>query len=560
MKKTYIFILSTLALFASCFDDKGGNDFDIDMPDVEMIIPEDAYSAAIGEQITITPIVNTTIDESDLEFNWEVLTTSLYNSQGRNYFAPLVNDDAQDKVLNYTCHLDSAVEALNKSYTCRLRAHQKSTGRNFYSTNQFTITIAGVTGLLVLHGDDSQSDIGIIEADEFMPSANSLPDSPKATPDLYSAANDGAKIAGKGKSIVQALQQDFYWGSTSVNYLYRVFAQTDKTTAWMNSSDLSYYGDWNSMFYLKDDRAVNDNDPKGFTICGNTWLAFDGDDMFMMQANQQPVFLFAEFTSETVCQDGNTFVFDPNITEVSNSGVQYLGYATSVNGDASRKGFVAFSQIYPSSTTMYTSLIDTKSDDVSFTAGDMKADLVKMSTDSREHVMAVLKGDATNATYAGKYFAVDLFPNATAAGESGVQDVPQYIYDLSSLTNMSDAIAFEFGSTKNMCYYATSTAIYQYGVDGATLYPAETLGMADGGSLSISGEITMMKFLDSPNISTHNTEPILLVATYSGGSSALYALHMDETTGKVLSAVKYDSSNVSGWNFGKIYDVNIKAI
>ena len=60
------------------------------------------------------------------------------------------------------------------------------TGRNFYSTNTFTITIAGITGLLVLHGDDASSDIGILEAEEFTPSANSLPASPSAVTDMYS--------------------------------------------------------------------------------------------------------------------------------------------------------------------------------------------------------------------------------------------------------------------------------------------------------------------------------------------------------------------------------------
>lgn len=559
MKKTHLYILSLLALLVSCYDDKGGNDFDTVLPDVIMEIPEEAYSAALGSQITITPLIETTIDENDLEFKWEVLGTELYNSQGRNFYSPLVNDEEQGKVLNYTCHLDSAVTALNTSYKCRLHAQQKSTGRDFYSTNTFTITISGITGLLVLHGDDNQCDVGVIEADEFTPEANSLPESPKATPALYSSANNGTKIEGKGKSIIHALQGDYYWGYSSVNYLYRIFAQTDKETVWMNSADLSYYGDWNSMFYLQDDRAVNSNKPKGFLICDDIWAAFDGDDVFMMQANQQPVFLFAEFTPETVCQDGNSFILAPFFEKVASKGVQYMAYSSSVNGK-SQKGFVGISNSWLGNITPYTSLIDTKNDAVKFNPADMKADLIEMNTDDRQHVMAVLKGDTDNATYPNKFFAIDLYPNASSAGESGNQNVPQYIYDLSAQKDISYAIAFEFGATKNMCYYATPTDVYQYGVDGETLYAASKLDMTDGSALNISGEITMMKFLESPNVSTHYTEPILLVATYSGGSSALYALHIDTTTGKVVTAVKYDSSNVEGWNFGKIYDVNIKAI
>lgn len=552
-------MLSALALLASCYDDRGGNDYDTELPDVEMIIPEDAYSAALGEQITITPEVNTTIDENDLEFKWEVLGTSLYNDQGRNYFTPLVNDDEQGKVLTYTCHLDSAIAALNNSYTCRLHARQKSTGRDFYSTNQFTITIAGLTGLLVLHGDDSKCDVGVLAAEEFMPASNSIPETASASSNLYSQNNDGATISGKGKSIVHAVVSYYSYYSGYADR-FRIFVQTDKDAAWLNNTNLGYYGDWNSMFYLQGEKAVNDNDPQGLQLYGNYWVAFDGDDMFLCAPTQTYPFLFAEYTPDTECGDGNKLTFAPALLDVASSGVQAVGYATSINGDTSRKGFVGLNQVYAGNMTQYTQMIDTKSDDVKFNPADMKADLVKMAADSRAHVMAVLKGDATNATYAGKYFAVDIYPNASAAGESGNQDKPQYIYDLSSQTDISNALAFEFGSTKNMCYYATPNGVYQYGVDGETLYPAESLGMADGGTLTISGEVTMMKFLDSPNISAHNSEPILLVATYSGGSPALYALHMDETTGKVLTAIKYDSSNVSGWNFGKIYDVNIKAI
>ena len=84
--------------------------------------------------------------------------------------------------------------------------------------------------------------------------------------------------------------------------------------------------------------------------------------------------------------------------------------------------------------------------------------------------------------------------------------------------------------------------------------------MTDGSVISFSGEVTMMKLLNSPNITTHNTTPILLVATFDGAEAALYALHMDETTGKVLKKVRYGKDNVGGWNFGRISDVNIKGL
>ena len=70
----------------------------------------------------------------------------------------------------------------------------------------------------------------------------------------------------------------------------------------------------------------------------------------------------------------------------------------------------------------------------------------------------------------------------------------------------------------------------------------------------------MMKRLDSPAVTTHFSDEILLVATWNGTASSIYALYLDTMTGNVSKTVKYGADNVAGWNFGKIYDVNIKAL
>lgn len=70
----------------------------------------------------------------------------------------------------------------------------------------------------------------------------------------------------------------------------------------------------------------------------------------------------------------------------------------------------------------------------------------------------------------------------------------------------------------------------------------------------------MMKMLNSPNVTTHNTDEVLLVAIYDGSLSHLYALHLDEMTGNVTSMSTYDTTTVKGWKFRKIYDVNIKSL
>ncbi len=553
MKKLYIFMFMALGFLSSCYDDKGGNDFDSPMADVEMVIPEAAYSASLGGKIQIEPIVKTSIPDDDLEFIWEARGAVL-NSLLRETFTPLTAE--LGKNLDYTCHLDSNIVALNTSYTCRLHARQKSTGRDFYSSNTFTITISGVTGLMVLYGDDAKSDIGMLMADEFMPAANSLPEKATALSAMYSGNNNGQMLEGKGISIVHAYPS---WVNSSKSANYDLVAQTTSGFTFANNSDFSQKGDWDYMFYLKGDKAVHHGKPEGFIDFDQIFVGFDDGELFMCEPNNAYPFLFPEIDGSKQIGDGNSVTLAPYLLDVASNGIQAIGYTMTVNGKE-QKGFIGFSQTLPNNTLRYAKILDTKDDNVAFNPADMKASLVKMSVDDRAHVLAVLKGDANHARFAGKYFLADLYPNAAAGGASAFANVPQYLYGMSASADIDNAFAFAFGSTKNMCYYATPTGVYQYGVDSGTFYPATALGMIDGSSLTIDGDVTMLKMLDSPNVSTHNTEPILMVATWKDGVSALYALHLDAATGKVKTAVKYDKTTVEGWNFGMIRDANIKAM
>lgn len=554
MKKLYMSMIVALGLMTSCYNDKGGNDFDSPMDDVNMLIPESAYSGPLGSTIHIEPIIKTSIPEDDLEFTWEAIG-DLYNEQGRSVFLPLVESENQGKLLDYTCKLDDNITALNTSYRCRLHAYQKSTGRDFYSSNTFTITIVGVTGLMVLYDDGAQSDLGVLMADEFMPEANSIPEKASAVSSMYSSNNGGNKLSGKGVSIVNMIP-DWYYGSTEN---FDLAVHTTDGYSFLGNTGFTKKGDWSYLFYLKGERAVNHNKPEGLIVMGSYFLGFDDGEIFVCSNNEYP-FLFTEISSTKSCGDGNVITLTPNWVSVwPYGGTQYLGYSSSVNG-IKQKGFVACSQIYQGYTSDYVSMMDTGNDVVPFNPADMKADLMKMGVDDSYHVLAVLKGDANHPTYAGKFFFVDLEPNANSSGESGLAGAPQQMMDMSGFTDIDRSFAYEFGLTKNMCYYATPSGVYHYGHDGTTLYSPSALEMADGSALTLDGEVTMMKILASPNITTHYDNTILMVATWKDSASALYALHLDESTGKVKKAVKYDKTIVEGWDFGIIRDANIKGL
>lgn len=558
----YLSIISAIVLslsLSACYDDQGGNNYDTLMPEMRIQIPQSAYSGGIGQKITIEPVVQTEIPETDLKYIWEV-KGNIKNQFGYLTFRPLLPEDLQGRKLDYTCRLDSNVTSLNTSYDCRLRVHQVSTGRDFYSDNTFTLTISGITGLMILHGDAANSDVGILQAPEFIPAANSLPDTLNALSHFYSSNNSGQKIAGLGQRIIQSTST--YLFTDVQKQRSRIYVKTDKGVAWLNKDDLSYYGDWDAMFYIQGADKVNKGIPNGYVVMpGSAWLAFDDDQIFFMEPSGAYPYLYPEYDSTMKFADGNRFTFSPSVVSVDNKRIQCLMYANSVN-DKDQKGFVGvFGGIYTGFPRISV-LMNTWKDKTPFNPGDMKADLVMMRGIGNGHCMAVLKGDQSHPDYAGQYFAVDLEPNAAApqGTTSAYAGAPQQIYPIDRLADMDQAFAFEFGTTKNMCYYATPSKVYNYHVDGNVLYDAEPLGMADGSPLNIEGRITMMKMLDTPNVTTRFTDPILLVATYDGSRSALYALHMDTMAGRVLKAVKYDASNVIGWDFGEIRDVNIKGL
>lgn len=558
-KVAMVAILSVSML--SCYDDKGGNDFDTTLPDVEIVIPKDAYSGSLGSTISINPIVKTDIDKSDLQYFWEV-KGELRNSQQVSCFKSLVTDEQQGESLNYVCKLDSNVTSVNKSYDCRLRVHQKSTGRDFYSSNIFTITIEGISGLMVLYGDDNNCDVGMLCADEFMPQSSSTPEKPIASKGIFSTANNGKKLSGKGLEVYQGISTGLSYVQDKVKERMRILVRTDKETYWLNRADMSIYGDWNEVFYLKGDRRVNDGNPKGFIYDGIYAVAFDGDDVFMAEFTATPSYLFPVFTPDVDFQ-GNHLKFAPQLCNVSlatSGNIQRVMYADAVNGDVAHNGFVGINNSNVQNIKSSTFLLDTKGDNVKFNPGDMKAELISMSCDSRAHVIAVLKGKADNSNFAGKYFLADLNAVADKSGESTFANVPVCLCDLSTQTDIDKSIKFAFGSTINMYYYATPETVYRYGLDGTHIVPATPLVMADGSALGITGEITMMKMLGQQNVTLHTNDEVLLVATYDGSSSALYALHLDTMTGNVKYKVKYDSSNVENWAFGKIYDVNVKSL
>ena len=569
MNKVNVKLLLSLfipLLMGSCYNDMGGNDFDTVLPDVSIVIPAEAYSTGIGSQITIVPEIKTDIDTTDLKYYWEVRSDST-NERGSKIFRSLVPDSQQGKILHYTGKLDANISVLNNSYPCRLRVHQVSTGRDFYSASTFTITLSGITGLMILHGDNSGTEIGMLQDGDFTPAAMSIPATPVVVPDLYSSSN-GSKLPGAPLSITQTVTNYIsaygaYYPSLNER-CGKILTLSSNGATWINKDGFERLGGWNTAFYAQGSEAVNQNKPKGIFAYQLYLYAFDGTDVFIQSPLQQKYFLFAEVTDSTVYADKNTYTFEPQFITTTGGTYPIMMYANSVNGDKTHKGFFGLRTGNPGYMTRYGMILDSKNDPAVFNPGNMHADIVKMAWDGRRHVLAVLKGVAANVLYPDKFFAVDLNPSATpvAGSVTAYSGIGQYLYNLSALPNIDNAVAFEFGTTSNMCYYAAGSKVYQYNCDAGNIGSPRELGMIDGSSWDPKGTVTMMKMLDnSQNTPTHNTkEAILMVAAYQGSNAVLWALHMDTMTGRISKAVEYSAATVPDWKFGPIKDIYIKAM
>jgi hypothetical protein len=184
-----------------------------------------------------------------------------------------------------------------------------------------------------------------------------------------------------------------------------------------------------------------------------------------------------------------------------------------------------------------------------FNMADMQASLLDIETGGAAgHYMAVMqKVDGTK-------FLAEINYSASSTSQWDYAK-----YDMSSLAGIDGAKFYAFGkSAINMCYYATSSAVYNFAANAGNSISAQQLTDEQGHTIDFGGaEITMLKVLKPVmgDKSYYNYNKILLVGTYGGsaGSGKLYSLKINEVTGLVTAETVYTG-------FDRIYDANMKGI
>lgn len=520
--------MNVVLSFTGCYDDKGNYDY-ATLDSLAISLPSNNVQASLGDTLKITPTITTTIPESDLTYYWEVeyKPTNSYIK-----YVPI----ATGKNLSYIVALNDTMPSLT-NYTMRLHAVQKSTNRDFYS-DSFTMTITGqVNGLVVLHGNDVQSDVGLVRASEFMAtSGTSIVTEVK--PYFWSSVN-GSKIKGKGKQIIQTISSYLNWASSGYNGVTGVdcadvWVITDKGGSFASYASFKKEGNWSDGFYGK----LNQDTPQSIYINGQYVEAIDGGELFMKQYS-----LYTFVTPLITKSSGyylKTSVYIPS----------YKKLAQGFFFDSKTRAFIGIPYFNGVNDITYYTM--TTSSDVC-NLGDIQADLIYMDQGGTSgHYLAVMEDDSSNKFL----LEIDL-----AGGDEHEQENMAYAkYDMTTLTDIDNAKYYAFGDDEpNMCYYGTSDAVYHFSAIKGNALSATKLQYSDGSYVDFGGQtITMLKVLKpavttSPTFNYFNRNKILLVGTYEGGAGTgkLYSLTIDELTGLVISKNIYSG-------FDEISDANIK--
>lgn len=517
-QRIHLLILSSfwfVLLFVGCYEDKGNYDY-ADVESVTIHFPTTSYDVQLGKTLALSATVETAIDSADLRYEWQIF------SQGFHTIAEGLSVEYRFQTNEYIVGPGN--------YILRLLVTQKSTAREIYS-EQINIRLTGVTGLLVLHGDGEQSDIGLLVAPEFL--ANEGEVEVQNSPHWYSQKNN-AKIQGQGIQVIQLLTDNTV--SMKPDRCY-VAAVTTQGCTLAGYSDLLYEGDGDKLFYGDIAQGMIER----FWIAGSSELVFRDGDFYVCKDVAQNKFYVSP------CQTGlpENYELAPFVMKVDNQyPVVYVGF------EETTRSFITWSDNYAGS--YYASTLT--SPGAVFNLGDMGADLIYWDKGGKTSHMAVMRQDD------GNYFLAELDLTTSESTK-----IPVARYDLSVLPDFDQSLFYAFGDNQmNMCYYATSSKVYRYSAGNGILSNAESLKMMNGGEVEIEGEITMMKILKPYKLaadwstgispfSYYNYNKILLVGTNENGNGRLYVLHLDEMTGLVTELTIYEG-------FERIYDADIKGI
>jgi hypothetical protein len=532
--------LMVLGIVQSCYEDKGNYDYQNLPGAISISIPETNYSKGLAQDtLFIKPEVKYSGPEEDLTYEWQYFNASNEDNNLGEFETFAVGKD-----LAYKVGIDEVVTGIG-TYTFRLAVSNKNligdaenTGTNQTYSKTVNLEVGydrNYLGLMVLHGNGSESDVGLIEDPLFVPNP-SVAVEMNVNPTFYSEFNAGEKIPGVGHTIS-------LWG----NDLPEGFGSplNNQTNILVFTDQVGYRLDQQSMIRETIDYSFMLPDP---SMASNTVEAYED------RSRSTPAKAFV--------QDGQIFygdMFSPLRSEEPYRAAPIIDLVyysnNSTNVSIGVLGFDEISKAFiysPRTTgTLLLKKFPTSFNGFGVDLSDTGANLEYLETRTLFfNTMAVM-----NDIESGSKFLLEL----------GLQRTPlEYSvmgkYDMSALPIVNEIEAYAFGWGDNLNYLATNQKLYQY-------FYNTTNSVEELYSFPPDEQVNMMKIIkEEPEYGGpfesrlfYNSHKLMAVATKTGGGKGkLYIFEIDWVTGELLLVRTYDGTEYDGENFGVIYDVDIK--
>lgn len=514
-----LFSLIFAISFSGCYKDKGNYNYSV-LPD-SVLIEQGSYPVLIEkvlgvDQLIVEPRILYGGDLSDLTFTWEK-----WDEQKREFVSFY-----DGKVLDYKLE-KNAVFPENGIYTLRLSIINKKLFSNAGDlragaifSNLITLKLGApvMRGLMVLHGNGENTDIGLISTPIFMADIN-YPSLNRVLTNYYSLYNYGEKLRGIGKQIISTYPSSF-------NQQQSVFVNTDQEHLMLDMILFQKTGDYSTLLANPSDiqgkpeflSGVSKNQLRMLVDNGKVFYGF----MIGPLLNENFNYYAAPY-SVIVGRSGNPFG-QPGIGGVAFDIISKRFLYTG-NGNMTNQ-----IELFPQNSNTA----------VNLNPADMKADLIYMDIRTiRGMTLAIMKDIQTGERYLAEF---------NFANNTDLTKVAQGRYQLSSLPDYQDMRLFAFGKTTVLNYYSSKNKLYQFGYNQAGVSSNLQADFGDE-------EITMVKILKYENSSQlvyQFSNEVLVVGTLTPeGKGKLYTYRMNLLNGTLTLNDTYHG-------FDRIYDANIK--
>ena len=418
MKTNILLLAFSMLMMQSCLDNEGNYDYKELTPiEIDEASLQTSYRITQLETLTIEPDVKQGTDDSNLSYEWRIAQPW---NQPNTETGTVINE-----VVGHERRLDYKVTIPPGEYYLMFTATDKKTGVSVLINRPLNIESFAPVGLMVMHGNNKESDISILVNDRMVSEVTK----DEVKHNIFSVTN-GEKIPGAPGKVA-------YFINPRV-----VCAMTVGPEGGCKSrgSDLAKQGTYKDLFAesLEGDACF-----QGFDQWSYNNLLIDNGKLYFTSAPD------ANFVPFGIPCFGLDYYAEPYI------GTNNYGYVYGAIYDRLSRRFLYIN--YQRTITAFKESAST----APFNMNNVGLDMMYASMGFNNNWYCLMKDPADNLKM---YVLVCNFMNLYRGDCSAAK------YDVSASPELATANAFDFGNRSELMYFATDDAVKQcnYTGDGAS--------------------------------------------------------------------------------------------